>query len=59
MFPVESAHMTHYELTNAGADVNFRLIDGLSHTYARSENPALIEWFNPTLTTAIRTSPVT
>ena len=50
MFPVEVAWMAKQELETAGADVTFRIIEGLSHTYARSENPALIEWFNPELT---------
>lgn len=50
MFPVETAHMAAAELENAGADLIFRELEGHSHTYARSENPALIQWFNPRLT---------
>jgi phospholipase/carboxylesterase len=50
MFPIEAAHMAKSELERAGAKLTFREIDGLSHTYARSENPALIQWFNPELT---------
>lgn len=46
MFPIEVAHMANAELTQAGADVTFRPIEGLSHTYCRSEFPQLIEWFN-------------
>lgn len=46
MFPIESAYMARAELEQAGANLKFREIEGLSHTYARSENPALIHWFN-------------
>jgi len=49
MFPVEAAHMAKDELERAGARLTFREIEGLSHTYARSENPALLHWFNPGL----------
>jgi len=49
MFPVEIAQMARAELEQAGADLTYREIVGLSHTYARSENPALINWFNRTL----------
>ena len=49
MFPIEVAYMAREELDRAGAQLTFREIEGLSHAYARSENPALIEWFNPTL----------
>lgn len=50
MFPIETAYMAVSELESAGADVTFRELEGHSHTYARSENPALIQWFNPSLT---------
>ena len=50
MFPIEVAWMARQELQDAGADLTFREIEGLSHTYARGENPALIEWFNAALT---------
>ncbi|MCB1692421.1 MAG: hypothetical protein KDI19_06615 [Pseudomonadales bacterium] len=49
MFPIETAYMAVDELERAGAALTFREVKGLSHTYARSENPALIEWFNPRL----------
>ncbi len=49
MFPIETAYMAQSELIAAGADLTFRAIDGLSHTYARSENDALLNWFNPAL----------
>ena len=45
MFPVETARMAEAELTGAGADLTCRIIDGLSHTYCRTENPALLDWF--------------
>ena len=50
MFPIETAQMAKHELEAAGAKLVYREIEGLSHTYARSEHPALIEWFNPALT---------
>lgn len=49
MFPIETAYMAQQELETAGADLTFRPIDGLSHTYARTENDALLKWFNPAL----------
>jgi phospholipase/carboxylesterase len=49
MFPVEAAYMARDELERAGAHLTFKEIEGLSHTYARNENPDLIEWFNPDL----------
>ena len=49
MFPVDAAHMTNETLVSAGADVTLRIIDGLSHAYARSQNQALLAWFDPRL----------
>ena len=49
MFPMETAYMAQSELQAAGARLTFRPIDGLSHTYARDENAALLKWFNPAL----------
>ena len=49
MFPIETAYMAKEELEAAGARLVFRPIDGLSHTYARTENDALLNWFNPAL----------
>ena len=49
MFPIETAYMAQSELLNAGANLTFRAIDGLSHTYCRAEHPDLITWFNPKL----------
>ena len=45
MFPVETARMAEAELMGAGADLTCRIIDGLSHTFCRTENPALLDWF--------------
>ena len=41
--------MARAELEAAGANLTFRPIEGLSHTYARSENDALLSWFDPRL----------
>ena len=49
MFPIETAYMAKAELEAAGANLVFRPIEGLSHTYARTENAALLDWFNPAL----------
>ena len=49
MFPIETAYMAQGELESVGADLTFRPIEGLSHTYARGENDALLNWFNPLL----------
>ena len=51
MFPIETAYMAQAELEAAGANLTFRPIDGLSHTYARTENDALLNWFDPSLAT--------
>jgi phospholipase/carboxylesterase len=49
MFPIETAYMAQAELEAPGADLTFRAIEGLSHTYARDENAAILNWFNPAL----------
>ncbi len=49
MFPVDMAYMAEAELNAAGANLTFRVIEGLSHSYCRAENPALLTWFNPSL----------
>ncbi len=49
MFPVEAAYVARAELEAAGAEVSFHSIEGLSHTYARFQNPDLLDWFNPGL----------
>lgn len=45
LFPVELAHITRDTLTAAGAQLDYRELPELSHTYPRSENPRILEWF--------------
>jgi len=47
MFPVPLARMAAEELHKAGADLTFREIEDLSHTYPREENARILEWFDP------------
>jgi phospholipase/carboxylesterase len=44
MFPVELARQAQQALVAAGADVTYREIDDLSHTYAREINAPLLTW---------------
>ena len=44
MFPVEVARQAQKALTAAGANVTYREIDDLSHTYPREINAPLLEW---------------
>jgi phospholipase/carboxylesterase len=44
MFPVETGRTAHRALTMAGANVTFREIADLSHTYPRDENGAILDW---------------
>jgi phospholipase/carboxylesterase len=44
MFPVQIARQTQQLLSAAGADVTYREIDDLSHTYPREINPAILNW---------------
>lgn len=44
MFPVEIARTANAALTAAGADVVYREIEDLSHTYPRDENPRIMDW---------------
>jgi phospholipase/carboxylesterase len=46
MFPVQVARQTHGLLSSAGADVNYREIDDLSHTYPREINAQMLKWLN-------------
>jgi phospholipase/carboxylesterase len=46
MFPVEIARRTHEALMAAGADVTYREINDLSHSYPREINPAILNWMN-------------
>jgi phospholipase/carboxylesterase len=45
MFPVEVARVASLMLSKAGAAVAYREIADLSHTYARDENPRIMDWF--------------
>ncbi len=49
MFPIGIARMAAAELEKAGADLTFREIDDLSHTYAREENARILDWLDPGL----------
>ena len=49
MFPIDLARAAADELRRAGADLVFREIEDLSHTYPRDENPRILEWFQPAL----------
>jgi phospholipase/carboxylesterase len=44
MFPVQMARMGRDALLAAGARVEYREIEDLSHTYPRDENPRILEW---------------
>jgi phospholipase/carboxylesterase len=49
MFPIALARLAAEQLTRAGADVTFREIADLSHTYPREENGLILSWLDPTL----------
>ena len=49
MFPVEVARMARDALQEAGADLTYREIEDLSHTYPREENARILEWLDPAL----------
>ena len=44
MFPVATAHLAREALRVAGAQLVYREIDDLSHTYPRDENPRILTW---------------
>ena len=44
MFPVAIARMAHRELERWGAQVTYREIEDLSHTYPREENACILDW---------------
>jgi phospholipase/carboxylesterase len=48
MFPVALAREAASVLEDAGADLTYRELDDLSHTYPREENARIIEWLDPT-----------
>lgn len=45
MFPVDVAHMARDALRAAGAELEYRELDDLSHTYPREENQRILDWF--------------
>src|SRR5882672_3077032 len=45
MFPSQTAAMAERVLQQAGADVVYREIADLSHTYPRDENANILDWF--------------
>lgn len=45
MFPVQIARTAAAALRDAGADLTYREIDDLSHTYPREENLSVLNWF--------------
>lgn len=47
MFPPEMAQGAQRALEQAGADVTYREIADLSHTYPRDENAGILDWFLP------------
>ncbi|MBW2414744.1 MAG: phospholipase [Deltaproteobacteria bacterium] len=49
MFPVQVAREAARLLREAGAELVYREIENLSHAYAREENAAILEWFDPAL----------
>ena len=44
MFPIYTAHLTREALRAAGANVVYREIEDLSHTYPRDENSKILDW---------------
>ena len=50
MFPAEIARAAHEALAGAGADIVYRELPDLSHTYPREENARMLRWMDPGLT---------
>ena len=44
MFPVQTARLARDTLAAAGAQLVYREVDDLSHTYPRDENPRILDW---------------
>jgi phospholipase/carboxylesterase len=44
VFPVQVARVAAEMLKGAGADLRYREIEDLSHTYAREENACILDW---------------
>ncbi|MCY4658037.1 MAG: phospholipase [Gammaproteobacteria bacterium] len=45
LFTVDVAQMAEYTLSASGANVTYREISDLAHTYPEEENPNLVDWF--------------
>jgi phospholipase/carboxylesterase len=48
MFPLGLARQAHSTLARAGADVTYREVDDLSHTYPREMNAPILAWLDAT-----------
>jgi phospholipase/carboxylesterase len=46
MFPLATAHIGRDALLEAGAQLVYREIEDLSHTYPRDENPKILDWLS-------------
>ncbi|MFV2090833.1 MAG: hypothetical protein ACC642_09255, partial [Pseudomonadales bacterium] len=44
MFPIDVARMARDALLAVGAEVTYREIEDLSHTYPREENDRILDW---------------
>jgi phospholipase/carboxylesterase len=49
LFPVGLARAAAEELERAGAELVYREVEDLSHTYPREENDSILRWFDPAL----------
>ena len=49
LFPIALARLARDELSKAEADLRYREIEDLSHTYPRDENDRILRWFDPQL----------
>lgn len=47
LFPVRVARAARDVLAEAGAELVYREIEDLSHTYPREENARILDWFDP------------
>ena len=45
MFDIDVARVAHQVLQERGAEILYREIADLSHTYPRDENPKILDWF--------------
>jgi phospholipase/carboxylesterase len=52
MFPINTAQVARGILLEAGAELVYREIEDLSHTYPRDENPAILDWLMNATTTS-------